>query len=60
MFENVFAVFYPETVLRALEIMWKGMAGIFVTILIIMLFVFVMGKLGGRKKDEKDGEEHDI
>lgn len=52
MFENVFAVFNPETVLQALEIMWKGMAGIFVTILIIMLCVFVMSKLGGGKKDE--------
>ena len=60
MFENVFAVYQPETVLQALEIMWKGMAGIFVTILIIMLCVFVMGKLGGQKKDEKDGEKHDI
>lgn len=52
MFENVFAVFHPEIVLQALEIMWKGMAGIFVTILIIMLCVFVMSKLGGGKKDE--------
>ena len=60
MFENVFAVFNPEAVLQELEIMWKGMAGIFVTILIIMLCVFVMGKLGGQKKDEKDGEKHDI
>ena len=52
MFENVFAVFHPEIVLQALEIMWKGMAGIFVTILIIMLCVFVMSKLGGGKMDE--------
>ena len=34
------------TVLAALYIMWKGMAGIFVTILIIMVCVWVMGKLG--------------
>lgn len=34
------------TVLATLEIMWKGMLGIFVTILIIMIFVWVMGKLG--------------
>ncbi len=34
------------TVLAALDIMWKGMAGIFVTILIIMVCVWVMGKLG--------------
>ena len=32
------------TVLTALEIMWKGMLGIFVTILIIMICVFIMSK----------------
>ena len=34
------------TVIQALEIMVKGMVGIFVAILIIMLCVFIMGKLG--------------
>ena len=34
------------TVIAALEIMGKGMLGIFVTILIIMLCVMVMGKIG--------------
>lgn len=29
----------------ALEIMWKGMAGIFVTILIIMVCVWLIGKI---------------
>ena len=33
----------------ALEIMWKGMAGIFVTIFIIMICVWIMGRLGRRK-----------
>ena len=54
MMGEIFAVIDPKTVLQALEIMWKGMAGIFVTILIIMLCVFVMSKLGSGKKDEKD------
>ena len=36
------------TVLTALEIMWKGMLGIFVTILIIMICVFIMSKIGGK------------
>lgn len=43
------------TVLAALDIMWKGMLGIFVTILIIMICVFIMGKIGGgRKEDSKE------
>ena len=33
----------------ALEIMWKGMAGIFVTILIIMACVWLIGKIGKGK-----------
>lgn len=39
-----------QNVLASLDIMWKGMVGIFVTILIIMIFVWLMGKLG--KKDK--------
>ncbi|HJB27324.1 MAG TPA: OadG family protein [Candidatus Blautia faecavium] len=44
------------TVIQALEIMVKGMVGIFVAILIIMLCVFIMGKLGTRdaKNDKKE------
>ncbi len=60
MMREIFAVIDPKAVLQALEIMWKGMAGIFVTILIIMLCVFVMSKLGSGKKDEKDEKKHDI
>lgn len=29
----------------ALEIMWKGMAGIFVAVLVIMVIVYLLGKL---------------
>ena len=38
-----------NNILAALEIMWKGMAGIFVTIFIIMICVCIMGRLGRRK-----------
>lgn len=38
-----------ETVFQALEMMWKGMLGIFVAIVVIMLFVMIMGKLGEKK-----------
>lgn len=39
-----------DNVLIALEIMWKGMAGIFVTVLIIMAIVYLLGKIGKNKK----------
>jgi len=39
-----------ETVFQALDIMWKGMLGIFVAIVIIMFFVMIMGKLGEKKE----------
>lgn len=35
-----------DNVLIALEIMLKGMAGIFVTVLIIMAVVYLLGKIG--------------
>lgn len=38
-----------ETIYASLSIMWKGMAGIFVTILVIMVFVWIMGKMGKKK-----------
>ena len=36
---------------QALQIMGKGMLGIFVALVIIMLFVMLMGKLGQKKED---------
>lgn len=38
-----------ETVMQALEIMGKGMLGIFVAIIVIMLFVMLMAKIGTKK-----------
>lgn len=38
-----------ENIFAALEVMWKGMAGIFVTILVIMVCVWIMSKLGNKK-----------
>ncbi|GEM_PF-3334095 len=37
---------FMENILMALEIMWKGMAGIFVAVLIIMVIVYLLGKIG--------------
>ena len=39
-----------ETVMQALEIMGKGMLGIFVALVVIMIFVWIMAKIGGKKK----------
>ena len=39
-----------QVVAQALEIMWKGMAGIFVALIVIMLFVWIMAKIGNKKK----------
>ena len=36
-------------ILIALQIMLKGMVGIFVAVLIIMLLVYVMGMIGKKK-----------
>ena len=41
-----------NNILIALEIMWKGMAGIFVTVLIIMAIVYLLSMIG-KKKTEK-------
>lgn len=38
-----------ETVWQALEIMEKGMLGIFVALLVIMVFVWIMGKISARR-----------
>ncbi len=38
-----------EVIMQALEIMWKGMLGIFVALVVIMIFVWIMAKLGDKK-----------
>ena len=43
-------------VFQALDIMWKGMSGIFAAIVVIMIFVMIMGKMG-QKKDTKSFEK---
>lgn len=39
-----------EVIKQALEIMGKGMLGIFVALVVIMIFVWIMAKIGGKKK----------
>lgn len=38
-----------QTVMQALEIMGKGMLGIFVALTVIMIFVWIMAKIGSKK-----------
>ncbi len=35
----------PMTVLQALEIMWKGMLGVFLALIIIMISIWLLSKL---------------
>ena len=42
-----------ENFLISLEIMGKGMGGIFAALIIIMICVKVIAKLTGKKKEEK-------
>lgn len=37
---------HTDTIMAALALMGKGMAGIFVAILLIMVCVMIMGKMG--------------
>ncbi len=41
-------------IMQALEIMWKGMIGIFVALVVIMAFVWIMAKLGAKKPETKN------
>lgn len=40
-----------NTVMDTLEIMGKGMLGIFVTVIIVMIVVFLLSKTGSKKTD---------
>ncbi|MBR6536796.1 MAG: hypothetical protein IKT67_06305 [Lachnospiraceae bacterium] len=40
-----------DNVMATLEIMGKGMLGIFATIIIVMIVVFLLSKTGTKKKD---------
>lgn len=52
----MFGKFDINAVLGSLDLMWKGMVGIFAVIVIIMLVVFVLSKMDKvfPVKEEKD------
>lgn len=43
-----------ENIMRALEIMGYGMAGIFAAIIVIIVFVWILQKLDGVGKKDKE------
>ena len=38
-----------ETLWAALDTMWKGMAGIFTVLILLMLFIMLLTRITGRK-----------
>ncbi len=53
MFDKMFSEEAIENFKIALEIMGKGMGGIFATIIIIMIIIMIIAKFSGGKKDKK-------
>lgn len=51
-FTNLFAE-QKDVILEALQLMGKGMVGIFVALIIIMIFVWVMAILGKKKQKKR-------
>ena len=46
-----------ENVNKSLELMLKGMGGIFVVMLLIFLVIFVLNRCFGRKKDDDKNDD---
>lgn len=42
-----------DVVMKSFSIMGKGMLGIFVTVIIVMIVVFLLSKTGSKKSDTK-------
>ena len=45
-----------EVIAKSFELMGKGLVGIFVTIIIIMICVFILTRLSKGKKDEAENK----
>lgn len=52
MYENIILAFKfnTENVMTSLDIMWKGMLGIFVVLMLIAAVVLIIGKLDTKKE----------
>lgn len=45
-------------ILIALSIMWKGMAGIFIVIILVMLLVMLISKITAKKPETKTDSQN--
>jgi len=54
LYETILGEVTAESVYKALELMGKGMLGIFVVIVIIYIVIVVLNKATGKKETEKE------
>lgn len=54
LYETVLGEVSSESVMKSLELMWKGMLGIFIVIVLIYLVIVILNKATGKKKDKKE------
>ena len=53
LYETVLGEVSSESIMKSLELMWKGMLGIFIVIVLIYLVIVILNKATGKKKDKK-------
>ena len=51
LFTSVLGPVSSEDINRSLELMLKGMVGIFIIMLLIFLVIIILGRIGKKKKD---------
>lgn len=54
LYETVLGEVSSESIMKSLELMWKGMLGIFIVIVLIYLVIVILNKATGKKKDKKE------
>ena len=52
LYETVLGEVSSESVMKSLELMWKGMLGIFIVIVLIYLVIVILNKATGKKQDK--------
>lgn len=53
-YQSVIGTAKTSDILASLELMLKGMIGIFVVMLIIFLIIYLLNRFTGQKKDNED------
>ena len=52
LYETVLGEVSSESIMKSLELMWKGMLGIFIVIVLIYLVIVILNKATGKKQDK--------